>query len=113
MAGAVTDTWKKCEKEIAALLGGKRRGASFIHEKTDGTHEIVGNTDVILDGFAVEVKHSRRPTWALIRGALTQAGENKTHSADLPVAIIHKERDRYDDSLVIISIETFKALINK
>lgn len=99
-------TWKSVELKIARMIPGwKRRGADF------GGRLSGGHTDIIADGFAVEVKHTKRPTWGLINSALAQAADNADDNDDMPVAIIHKAGDEYKNSLVFMTMETFAEIV--
>jgi hypothetical protein len=97
-------TWKKTELEYARRLGGERRGA-FV---SDG---FGGKTDIILDGYAIEVKLSKKPNFGLMVNALKQA-ENNGDEGDIPLAIIKKVGDRYDDGLVVMRFVEFEKLFS-
>lgn len=97
-------TWKAVERAIAKLLGGKRRGADF--RGVDA-----GKTDIILPGYALEVKHSKRPTWTLVRQVLEQAERNRSSPEDISAGIIHPAGWDYVNSFVIIRLETFIGIV--
>lgn len=101
-------TWKAVERAIAKFFpNGQRRGADFRSEDT-------GKTDIISDGWAIEVKHSKRPTYGLMVEAFEQAERNRTKPEDIPIAVVHKAGDRYEESLVIMRLDFFaQFFINK
>jgi hypothetical protein len=97
-------TWKAVESAIAKYWpGGKRRGADYRARDRAG-----GKNDVITEGWSVEIKHSKRPTWGLIVGAVRQARTNRENVDDIPVAVIHKAGTQYGDSLVVMLLSDFK-----
>jgi len=94
-------TWKHVEAEIARFWpGAKRRGADYGDKNG-------GKNDILTSGWSIEVKHSRRPTWGLMTGAVAQAENNRDQPGDIPVAVIHPEGARYEDSLVVMSLREF------
>ena len=95
-------TWKAAERQIARIFGGQRRGADY--KKKDGG----GKSDIILDGWSIEVKHNKRPFFQLMFDAAVQAEKNRENPTDIPIAVIHKAGTPYKDSLVIMRIETFQ-----
>lgn len=61
----VDKAWKALERRLAAWFPhGKRRGADFRGEDS-------GKTDIISPGWAIEVKLSKRPTYGLMKAAVT------------------------------------------
>ena len=98
-----TKTWKKAELEIARWLKGKRRGADFRGENA-------GKSDIVKEGWSIEVKHSTRPHWKLITGALDQSETNKPKPEDIPIAVIHKAGEPYARSIVVMYLDTFSEL---
>jgi len=103
MARRHTNTWKSVELRIAAILGGKRRGA-------DTRSDNAGKSDIIKPGWSVEVKHSKKPSFGLMLEAIDQAERNRPKPDDIPIAVIHKERQEYADSLVVMRLSTFSEL---
>jgi hypothetical protein len=101
-----TKTWKTVELKLAKILGGQRRGADFRDKFSGG-----GKSDIILDGFSIEVKHGKKMGWSLLLHALAQADINKDHEDDIPVAILHPEGMKYEDSLVTLKLSDFAKLI--
>jgi hypothetical protein len=86
--------WKVSELKVSKLLGGQRAGA-------------VGRegADVIHPHLSVEVKERRRlPDWLL--HAMAQA----VGAADgrLPMVVLHRAGDRYDDAMVIIRMRDWR-----
>lgn len=96
-------SWKAAERRIAQFFpNGRRRGADFRGEQG-------GKTDIIAPGWSIEVKQSKRPTFGLMCEAVAQAERNRVNPADIPVAVVHRQGDRYSDSLVIMRLEEFVA----
>jgi hypothetical protein len=96
-----TKTWKAVERAIAKFFpGSKRRGSDFRGDNA-------GKSDLIFPGWSVEIKHSKRPTFGLMLGAVEQAITNKEKENDIPVAVIHKEGTEYKDSLVVMKLSDF------
>ena len=94
-------SWKAFELRIAKIMGGKRRGAYV----SDGT---TGKSDIIKDGFSIECKLLKRPTYQQIFDACLQAERNAESIMDIPIAIVKKSGARDKDSLVVMRLETFK-----
>lgn len=95
-------TWKQAEREIAHYFpGSKRRGADF--RSADA-----GKSDLVIDGWSVEIKHSQRPTFGLMKEAVAQAIRNREHESDIPVAVIHPKGTPYGQSLVVMTLELFQ-----
>ena len=89
--------WKKCGLRLAKLLGGERmpvtgRGRG---DAPDIAHPI----------FSVEVK-SRKTIPAWFEETLAQAGASAL-PAQLPVAVLHRDGDRYADALVVVRLKRF------
>lgn len=97
-------TWKQAERRIAEFFGGQRRGADY--RKRDGTG---GKNDVIAPGgFSIEIKHGKRITYELMRSAVEQARAAREHPDDIPVAVVHKAGQPYNESLVIVRLDDFR-----
>jgi len=95
-------TWKSVERAIAAFFpGAKRRGADFGDAQG-------GKNDVLAEGWSIEVKHSKRPTFGLMVDAVAQAEAAMQKPQDIPIAVIHKKGIPYKDSLVIMRLEMFR-----
>jgi hypothetical protein len=96
-------TWKAAEREVAKYFpDGERRGADFRLKNSN-----TGKTDVISPGWAIEVKHSRRPTYGLVLQALDQATKAQGHPDDIVVAVVHRHGTRYSDSVVYMYTDRF------
>lgn len=96
-------TWKAAERRIAEYWpGAERRGADY---RTGRTNQ--GKNDIIAEGWSIEVKHGKRHYWSKIVDAVEQAERSRENDGDIPVAVLHKTHDRYDDSLVVMRLETF------
>ena len=76
-------SWKNFELRIARFIGGKRRGAYVSDGKT-------GKSDIIKDGWSIECKLLKRPTYQQIFDACIQAETNAESSMDIPIAIVKK-----------------------
>ena len=100
--GPPPKTWKAVENRIAAYWGARRRGADYKNRGGPG-----GKNDVIVVGWSIEVKHSARPTWGLMAGAVAQAEGSREKPDDIPVAVIHKAGTEYGDSLVVMRLSEF------
>lgn len=94
-------SWKAWERRVATIFGGKRRGAYT----GDGN---TGKTDIIVDGWGVEVKLLSRPTYQQMFDACTQAETNREKDTDIPIAVVKKKGARDNDALVIMRLEQFK-----
>jgi len=94
-------SWKAWERRVAKWFpDGRRRGADF-----RGDHS--GKSDVISDGWSIEVKLLGRPTYGGMKDAARQAETNKEHPSDIPVAIVKKKGDPDKDALVVMRLESF------
>ena len=98
-------SWKAFELRISRILGGKRRGAYV----SDGTK---GKSDIIKDGWSIECKLLKRPTYQQMFDACLQAERNAESGMDIPIAVVKKSGKRDKDSLVIMRLETFKEFFN-
>lgn len=94
-------SWKNFERRIAKIFKGKRRGAYV----SDGTH---GKNDIIVDGFSIECKLLKRPTYQQMFNACLQAESNKEKETDIPIAIVKKSGVNDKNALVIMRLEQFK-----
>ena len=94
--------WKAFERRIAAVFGGKRRGA-------DTRDERGGKTDVIHPYWAIECKLLGAPTFSAMKNACIQAETNAAENQE-PVAIIKRKSQGSsdDDALVVMRLGTFK-----
>ncbi len=90
-------TWKRVEREIAAILGGERVPVSG-RQRGDAP-------DIRHQWLSLEVKHRKTlPNW--IFDALDQAQKSKA-GQQLPVAILHGKGMGYKKSLVVIELDDF------
>lgn len=94
-------SWKAFERRMARIWKGKRRGAYV----SDGSH---GKNDIIVDGWSIECKLLKRPTYQQMFDACLQAESNKEKDNDIPIAIVKKSGVRDDNALVIMRLEQFK-----
>lgn len=92
--------WKAFERRVAAVFGGRRRGADT--RGADG-----GKTDVVHDHYAIECKLLARPTYSDMRGAVAQAERNASPGQE-PIAIVKRKNFADDDALVIMRLATFR-----
>ncbi len=93
-------TWKRAEREIARLLGGVRSGPTG-----------VAQADVVTPALVVEVKHRQRlPQWLLEAVAQARA---VAPPGKLPVVVLHQQRQRYTESLVVMRLSDLQALLEK
>ena len=93
--------WKAFERRIASVFGGRRRGPDF--RGPDG-----GKSDVVVQGWSVEVKLLSRPSFGDLLAATRQA-ELAALPDQIPVATIKKKHADDADTLVCIRLETFRA----
>ena len=94
-------SWKNYERRIAKIFKGKRRGAYV----SDGT---TGKNDIIVDGWSIECKLLKRPTYQQMFDACMQAEKNKEKETDIPIAVVKKSGVRDNNALVIMRLEQFK-----
>ena len=96
-------SWKSWERRVAAIFGGKHRGAYV----SDGT---TGKNDIIVDGWSIECKLLKRPTYQQMFDACKQAEDNSEAVTDIPIAVVKKNHQsvRDKDALVIMRLETFR-----
>lgn len=87
--------WKRAERRIAQLVGGRRVPVTGRR----------GQPDVAHPWLAVEVKtRERLPRWLV--AALAQA-RGAASSDQLPVAVLHERGMRYRDALVVLRLGDF------
>jgi hypothetical protein len=95
-------SWKTCERRIAEELGGVR-----IPVSGRGRGD---NADVDHPSLSIEVKSRKKlPAWLL--DAIAQA-EAAASPNQLPVAVLHQDRSRYSDALVVMRLSRFESLIS-
>ena len=93
--------WKAWERRVAAIFGGRRRGADF--RGRDG-----GKSDVLAEGWSIECKLLGRPGYADLLAAARQA-ELAAKPDEIPVAIVKRKHRDDADALVVMRLETFSA----
>jgi hypothetical protein len=87
--------WKRCEREIAKLLGGRRQ-------------PITGrpSADVLTPQWAVEVKlRSRLPQWLLRGLSQAEAAAKETGRMPLLVLVFPQGKGRWPKRLVVLPLE--------
>jgi hypothetical protein len=93
-------SWKTAERRIADLLGGKR-----IPVSGRGRGD---NPDVAHPTLAIECKSRKKlPGW--IHDAMLQAEASKGDD-QLPVVVLHQDRARYNEALVLLRLKDFLPL---
>lgn len=95
-------TWKRTERKIAALTGGKR---------VPVTGRARGDApDVAHDTLAIEVKHrAALPAWlhsAMAQAVASQRGEQ------LPIVILHEAGQRHAQDYVIMRLADFTSRVS-
>jgi hypothetical protein len=93
--------WKACERNVAALLGGRR-----IPVSGRGRGD---NPDIHHELFSIEVK-SRKTIPAWLEDAMRQA-EASVKDGRLPVVVLHQDRTPYAESLVVLRLEDFAGYL--
>lgn len=93
--------WKKRERSISRIFGGKRNGATG-HRDNDIDHPL----------FAIEVKYRKElPRWAL--DCLNQAKGARNASDKIPMAILIGRYMRVTDGLVVMRCQDFQDLCGR
>jgi hypothetical protein len=95
--------WKAWERTVAAVFGGKRRGA---YTGSGGNNS--GKTDIIVPGWAIECKLLGRPGFQDLLDASRQAESNRECATDIPVAVVKRKGDPVGDALVVMRLEEFR-----
>lgn len=91
-------TWKRCERDIAKRLNGKRVGPSG-----------KATADVVTNRLAVEVKHRKSlPAW--IWAAMGQA-VGAAMPSQLPIVVLHELGEHHDNDTVLIRLQDFVRLM--
>src|SRR3989304_978908 len=62
----------------------------------------LGQNDVIKDGWSIECKLLKRPSFGEMLAAVKQAEAAKEHEDDIAVAVIKRNGDRDEDSLFVM-----------
>lgn len=89
-------TWKAAEREVAGRLGTKREGPT-------------GESDAESPVFSVEVKHRRSCPPKYLLDWMEQA-EGHAPPGKVPVVVVHRLRQEYDDCLCILRLRDLAAL---
>jgi hypothetical protein len=90
-------SWKRCEREIATILGGRR---------VPVTGRARGDVpDIRHRWLSIEVK-SRKYLPAWLKDAIAQARAAATEH-QLPVAILHEQGARHGSDLVVMRLSDF------
>ncbi len=93
--------WKQAERRIAAILGGRR-----IPVSGRGRGD---NPDIEHPALSVEVKaRASFPAW--LEDALKQAELSAT-DGKTPVVVLHQDRRKYPDALVVVRLSEFAELV--
>ena len=93
--------WKQAERRIAAILGGRR-----IPVSGRGRGD---NPDIEHPTLSVEVKaRASFPAW--LEDALRQAELSATDKKT-PAVVLHRDRRRYADALVVLRLSEFAELV--
>ena len=102
-------SWKNFESRIAKIFGGKRRGA-YVSDGQSGKNDVVSENGSPLEGWSIELKLNKRPTYQLMFDACIQAENSVEVFTDIPIAIIKKNHKgiKDKDSLVIMRLEKFR-----
>jgi hypothetical protein len=96
-------SWKSCERRIAEQLGGVRIPVS---DRGWGDAP-----DVAHPSLSIEVKSRKKlPAWLL--DAMRQA-EAAASPDQLPVAILHQDRSRYSDAVVVLRLSRLESLATR
>jgi hypothetical protein len=92
--------WKACERRIAEEIGGVRMPVSG-RGRGD-------SPDVDHPSLSIEVKSRKKlPAWLL--DAIAQA-EAAASPDQIPVAVLHQDRSRYSDALVVMRLSRLESL---
>ena len=96
-------SWKGYERRVAALLGGHRVPVSG-RGRGD-------SPDIAHARLSVEVKSSKKlPAW--VHNGIRQA-ETSAKDDQLPVVVLHEDRARYSEALVLLRLKDFVAATDK
>jgi hypothetical protein len=92
------------ERWVAGAIGGRRRGA-HVGDGSSGS----GKSDVILDGFSIEVKLLKAPSIANYYSALKQAMDAREDKAEIPVAFVAKGGSPYGNAMGVMRLSDFEV----
>lgn len=96
--------WKQFERRIAAMFGGKRRGADY-------GGRTGGKNDIIAQGWSIEVKLWQKPRIDAILSDVEKAEARRENATDIPLAIMKRTGDNDDNALICFRLKTFKEEI--
>lgn len=96
-------SWKAFERRVCKMFKGERRGADYA-DRSGGKNDCIET-----DGFSVECKLLKRPTFQQMFDACKQAEGNAETWMDMPIAIVKKNKQglKDKDALVVMRLETF------
>ncbi len=94
-------SWKAFERRIAAMVGGKRRGADYRNREAGG-----GKDDIVHPEISCECKLLSSVSWCDLLNAAKQAERNAA-PGKLPVAIVKRKGSLDRDALVVMRLERF------
>lgn len=89
-------TWKAAEREVAGRLGTSREGPT-------------GESDAESRIFSVEVKHRKSCPPQYLLDWMRQA-EGHAPKGKIPVVVVHRLRQEYDDCLCILRLADLARL---
>lgn len=92
-------TWKRVERKIAELIGGRRVPVTG-RQRGDAP-------DIQHEWLSVECKHRQElPAW--IMEAIDQAKASAAGTDKLPIAILHENRAGHSKDLVVMTLGDFR-----
>ena len=95
--------WKKAERRVAELFGGRRVPVSG---RTRGD-----TPDVVHPTLSIEVKSRKQlPNW--LEDAIRQA-EASAKDGQLPVAVLYQDGRKYRDSFVVCRLGAFAGYLKE
>ncbi len=96
---AASHRWKAVEREVAAMLGGKRTNRDRGERVEDITHPLL----------SVEVKHGAYVPVFVVR-TVEQAHLNSPNDK-IPVSVMHRKGERVEESLVCMKLSSLIKLL--
>ena len=94
----MSKNWKNVELQFARRFG---------VERNQDTH----GPDFFTDRLSAEVKHRKSPAIQTVERWLKQSIDNAIDGL-LPILIVHRKRDRFDDAIVSMKMSHFLKLVN-
>lgn len=96
-------SWKRDERRVAELIGGRRVPINGRGQQSDVTHSM----------FSVEVKHTER-RWGLLDDAMEQAVAASRIEGKIPMVVIHYANTQTSQSAyVILRMPAFQELLDR